>query len=202
MLIEHGVPRCNRGFSLVELMVGMAAGLVLIGSVLALVVANLQNNSATAQNIRLTEESRALTEIFTREIRRARYNGNSVAQIGSGAASTTFNALSLANTNSCIRYAYDADGDGAADSGEFRMIARGAVSGRGVIRYGQFANAGAIDCSGGSVISSDDVNVTALTFTNATSRVDFSLTLSMAVDGSTTSTRQTTGSIMLRAGAF
>lgn len=189
------------GFNLVELMVGMAAGLVLLGSVLGLVVANLQNNAATAQNIRVTQESRALTEIITRELRRARYDGNAVSQIGSGVASATFTTLALPSS-SCITYAYDADGDGTADADEFRMISRATVSGRGVVRIGRFASAAAISCTGGQIISSDDINVTNLTFTNNTTRLDFSLTLTLAVDATTTTTRQTTGSVMLRAGDF
>ena len=189
-----------RGFSLVELMIGMAAGLILVGSVIGLVVSNLQNNAVTVRGMRLTQESRALVEMITRELRRARYNGNSMAQIGTGATLSTFNTLALANSGTCVKYAYDADDNGVAGTGEFRMFSRVVVSGRGLVRYGRFDTAGAISCSGGSIISSDDINITGLTFTSATSKIDFTLSLSMAADA--TSVRQTSSTVMLRSGTF
>ena len=57
-------PRSMGGFSLVELMVALVAGLVLLGSVLALVAANMQNNSLVIRDIRVTQESRALTSVM------------------------------------------------------------------------------------------------------------------------------------------
>lgn len=196
------------GFSLIELMVGMAAGLVLIGSVIGLVVANLQNNAVTAQSIRLNQESRAITEIITRELRRAGYDGSAMTQIGLGATLTTFNSLNTA-TAGCIKYAYDADNDGVADAGEFRMISRATDGARGLIRYGRFNTAAlltAASCTtGGQIISSEDINISALTFTVDTTprtRIDFTLSLNMVVDeaASVTSTRTTVGTVMLRAG--
>jgi len=194
-----------RGFSLVEMLVGMAAGVILIGSVIGLVVANLQNNAATVKGMRLTQESRAIVEIITRELRRARYNGNAMSQIGTGVSPTTFSTMTLASS-SCLKYAYDADDDGAADSGEFRMFSRSTVSGRGVLRYGRFATAAALagaSCTtGGSAISSDDIDLTTLTFTVTTARIDFSVALSATVDGTITSTRTTAATVMRRAGSI
>lgn len=153
----------QRGYSLIELMVAIAIGLIISSAVTGLVVANIRNNNATIRAMRVTEESRALNEIMTRELRRARYDASAVGTIGSGATGTTFKTIDVA-TSGCIKFSYDANGDGDADSGEFRMFSRQVVSGKGVIRYGQFANAGAVSCTGGSIISSDDIDVECLQF--------------------------------------
>lgn len=155
------------GATLIELMISVTVGLIMISSVTALVVANMRNNTATAKSMRVTQESRALTEIITRELRRARYDGGAIGYIGSGVLTGPFNAIApttVAVASDCLKYSYDANGDGAASAGEFRMFSRAVVGGRGVVNYGQFDTAAAVTCTGGSQISSSDIDVQCLRF--------------------------------------
>ena len=100
-----------QGFSLVELMVGMVAGLILIGSVLAFVMANIQNNSLVVRDLRVTQESRALTDIMVRDLRRNGFVGNSIRMVGAGFTDPDFPNVSVLSS-SCIAYGYDADANG------------------------------------------------------------------------------------------
>lgn len=155
------------GFSMVELMVGLVAGLILLGSVLALVAANLQNNAQVVRDMRTTQESRALTEVIARELRRNGYVGDAIRMIGSGATSGDFPEVDVL-TSSCISYGYDADADGVLDTGEHRLFSRGVVDGHGAV-FRKLSTAAATtytsaDCGGGDQISSDDIDVECLGF--------------------------------------
>lgn len=155
------------GFSLVELMVGMVAGLVLMGSVLVLVAANMQSNAQTVRDMRTTQESRALTEVIARELRRNGYVGDAIRMIGSGATSGDFPSVEVLAT-SCIAYGYDADSDGVLDAGEHRLFSRGVVDGHGAVFRKLSAAAATVftaaDCGTGDQISSDDIDVECLGF--------------------------------------
>jgi len=155
------------GFSLVELMVGLVAGLILLGSVLALVAANLQNNALVVRDMRTTQESRALTEVMARELRRNGYVGDAIRMIGSGATSADFPEVTVLATG-CIAYGYDADADGVLDAGERRLFSRGTVDGQGAVFRKLSAAAAttftAADCGTGDRISSDDIDVECLGF--------------------------------------
>ena len=155
------------GFSLVELMVGLVAGLILLGSVMALVAANLQNNAATVRDMRTTEESRALTEVMARELRRNGYVGDALRLIGSGSTSDDFPQVEVL-TSSCIAYGFDNDADGVLDAGEHRLFSLGAVDGRGVVLRKLSTAAATVftsaDCGTGDQISSDDIDVECLGF--------------------------------------
>lgn len=166
--------RRSRGFTLVEMMVAMVLGIILTGAVTGLVVSTMSTTNSTVQNMRVTEESRAVTEIMTRELRRVRYDANALSRVGSGTTGTTFAAITPTTVNvasDCIKYSYDADGNGAASAGEFRMFSRDTVSGRGVIRFGKFDTAAAVSCTGGQIITSDDIDVGCLRFVSATTSV-------------------------------
>jgi prepilin-type N-terminal cleavage/methylation domain-containing protein len=62
-----------RGFSLIEMMISLVVGLILIGSVVALLASNIQANAQNIASTRLTQELRAVMEVVTGELRRARY---------------------------------------------------------------------------------------------------------------------------------
>jgi type IV pilus assembly protein PilW len=166
--------RRSRGFTLVEMMVAMVLGIILTGAVTGLVVSTMSTTNSTVQNMRVTEESRAVTEIMTRELRRARYDASAISRVGTGSTGATFAAITPSTVNvasDCIKYSYDVNGDGDAtgDTGEFRMFSRDTVGSRGVIRFGKFDTAGAVSCTGGSIITSDDIDVTCLRFISASS---------------------------------
>ena len=155
------------GFSLVELMVGMVAGLILTGSVLVLVAANMQSNAQTVRDMRTTQESRALMEVIAREVRRNGYLGDALRMIGSGATSADFPGTSVLTT-SCIAYGYDDDADGVLDAGEHRLFSRGTVGGHGVV-FRKLSTVAATtfttaECGTGDQISSKDIDVECLGF--------------------------------------
>lgn len=152
---------------MVELMVALAAGVVLLGSVLVLVAVNMQNNSLVVRDIRVTQEARALTDVMVRELRRNGYVADAVRMIGSGATDADFPAPVVLAAD-CIAYAYDANSNGMMDAGERRLFSRGVVDGRGVVFRNVTAAAAdtftAADCGTGTALSSDDIDVQCLGF--------------------------------------
>lgn len=155
------------GFSLVELMVSLVAGLILIGSILTLVAANMQNNSMVVRDMRVSQESRALASVISRELRRNGYFGDSMRLIGIGSTNADFPEVTVL-TSSCIQYGYDANSNSTLDAGERRLFSRGTVDGHGAVFRKLTATAAATftsaDCGTGTQISSDDINVECLGF--------------------------------------
>ena len=205
----------QRGFSLVELMVGMAIGLILMSAVVALTVSMLRTNAETVTLSKLTQEGRAISDLVTREVRRARYSGDARAFVGAAAFVNPFgdveiNATKLptAVTGNCIRFAYDADDDGALEANEVKVISLF----NGAVYLGQaatYAGATCVTSSAGAGnalrISSRDVNVTSLEFRgNSTTngvggianRIDLLFTVALANDA--TVTRRFNQNIQLR----
>lgn len=180
------------GFSLVELMVGIAVGLVLISAVVALAVSMLRTNAESITSARLTQEGRALGDVFARELKRARYSGNYLAFVGSGgAAPNQFGAIDILNlgteTGSCIRFAYDADDDGALDANEVKVF----TLVQGAVYFAQYATYAAATCSssGALRLSSPEVQVTSLVFNRTTTgaspspnRIDVTFRLALGSD--------------------
>ncbi len=152
-----------RGFTLIELMISMAIGLVVIGSAIALMVSVMSANAENLRSTRLTQELRALTEIVARELRRSRYMEDTITFVGE--ARDDDNGDGVVNTNDwqptnpfenftvvgslgnddadlqttdgeCVQYAYD-----QAENGAFRTIARTVNAGVGAISLGRNAAA-------------------------------------------------------------
>ncbi|MBI2397688.1 MAG: hypothetical protein HYV17_07810 [Xanthomonadales bacterium] len=151
-------PASTSGFSLVELMLAMTLGLIVIGSVLTLFVSISSANAINLRSTRLTQELRAVSEVIARDIRRARFVDGSIAQIGRGeSAISLFNDVTI--SANCIRYAYE-----NAPLGNYRSVSRRVSDGAG--RVVLAANNAASDCAAdGLQLSSDEVDITALTFT-------------------------------------
>lgn len=113
----------NSGFSLVEMMVALAAGLIVSGAVIAFLLSSMKSNGEYVQSTRLTQELRNTLDLVTRDLSRAGYNDNALlfvslpnisefapvfikdngATVTSGDATTYDNA----DTRGCILYAYD-----------------------------------------------------------------------------------------------
>ena len=74
MLTSTHVPmtRNARGFSLVEMMVALALGLIVVTAVLALVLSIIRSNRQTLQSTRLNQELRATLAVIASDLRRAR----------------------------------------------------------------------------------------------------------------------------------
>ena len=148
-----------RGVSLVELMVALVAGMIVVGAVLALVLAIMKSDRQTVQVTRLNQELRATLSVVANDLRRARsvQDPLSTAVIVTG---NPYRAVSTA-TSGCIVYAYD----GAVD-GPWHVVRL--LSGTIVM---QGASTRPTDCAvGGSPVAlgSRQVEVTALSFTPTT----------------------------------
>lgn len=160
MLIARQSPsRRARGFSLIELMVAMVVGLIVVGAVLALVVAIMKSNRQTLQATRLNQEMRATLAVIANDLRRAR----SVTDPFSTAvlvAGNPYKAVSTAGGN-CVIYAYD-----GAVNGPWHVIRLD--SGKVVMRG---ATTRPANCSAGGApvpLGSNQVEVTSLTFSPTT----------------------------------
>lgn len=104
--------RKQRGFSLVELMVALVAGMVVAGAVLAFTVSSVRANSEFVTSARLMQELRTISQYLEDELRRAGYDDDAMGYVASSSA-TTFSKFSplLVDTSdadaNCVIYAYD-----------------------------------------------------------------------------------------------
>ncbi len=141
--------RQTGGFTLIELMIAMVLGLIVIGAVLALSLSMIRANSDTISATRLTQELRATAATITSELQRAGTTDNPFNVTAAEALGT----VTLANTDTCIRYTYSQGG-----TTENRAIS---VSGGAV-----YLNTTST-CSAGTKLSTDLVNITNLKFTRS-----------------------------------
>lgn len=98
------------GFSLIELLIGAAAGLLVVSGAVTLLVAVLRSNNDTIKSTRLQQDLNAIVAIMGNEIRRAGYNGQLDVPLSDDA--------SLGAANSCLHYSYAVDGNNADDDGD------------------------------------------------------------------------------------
>ena len=162
--------RPARGFSLVELMVGMAVGLILLTALVALVMSVLRANADVIASGKLNQEGRAIGDIIQRELKRARFNGLYLTFVGQGGTPTNpFSPITgqdaaqpLVNDD-CIKFSYDTDDDGTLDTNEVKSI----FLDDGAVYFSQAATyATALCANGGGAmrLSSPDIRVTGLNF--------------------------------------
>lgn len=113
----------STGFSLIELMIALAAGLIVSGAVIAFLLSSMKSNGEYVQSTRLTQELRNTLDLVTRDLSRAGYNDNSLLFVSlpnvsefapmlikdnppyvtAGTAATYDNA----DARGCVIYAYD-----------------------------------------------------------------------------------------------
>lgn len=186
--MKNSTTRAARGFTLVELMIGMAVGLIMLTAVVALTVSVLRTNAEVVTLSKLTQEGRAIGDLVTREVRRARYSGNYLQFVGSaGATPNQFDGLDILNSGACVKFAYDANDNGSVDADEVKVISLG---NDGAVYFGQFNSFASATCnaSGALRISSPDVQVTNMVFSrdavNSPNRVDLQFRLALANDAS------------------
>jgi prepilin-type N-terminal cleavage/methylation domain-containing protein len=153
----------NAGFSLVELMVALVAGLIVSSAVVAFMMSSFKSNAEYVQSTRLTQELRNSLDLVTRDVRRAGYNEKAMASLGTGSASP-FSPMLVDTANKCIIYAYDrangtcagANGNGCVDldTGEVRAIRRKVVTFNnvsvGVLEFAESASGTRPTCTGAS----------------------------------------------------
>jgi len=116
----------EKGFSLIELMMALAIGMVITASIGSLFGRLVKHNADVLKMTRLNQDLRASMLLMSNDIRRAGYWGFAHLGIG-GAAVNPFtqglNELTVAEhtgetVNSCVTYAYDRNDDGIVDDNE------------------------------------------------------------------------------------
>jgi type II secretory pathway pseudopilin PulG len=120
------------GFSLVELMVSLVAGLIVVGSVLAFTVSSVRANSEFTKSTKLTQELRNVNDHLVDELRRAGYDEGAMDYVASNSSTVVspFAPIYLDETvdANCVKYAYDREpgNPGIIDlgSGEIRAMRR------------------------------------------------------------------------------
>lgn len=108
--------RRQRGLSLVELMVGMTIGAFIMVGVMYLFTADIQGNRKLIATTRVEQDLRNITDLITRDVRRAGYWGNAVlgtVAIGATAATTQnpYAAMAAASsaTSGTVSYSFSRD---------------------------------------------------------------------------------------------
>jgi type IV pilus assembly protein PilW len=147
------LPSRQSGFSLVELMVALVAGLIVSGAVIAFTMSSMKSNGEYVQSTRLTQELRNTLDLVSRDLRRAGYDEGALGYMSTNTGSAFApillgTAISPATTPAsyqCVIYSYDRGGanvGGAPEvaNGEVRGVRRvtATVKGRtvGIVEYG------------------------------------------------------------------
>jgi len=106
------------GFTLVELMVALVAGLIVSAAALSFFFSSMKSNGEYVQSTRLTQELRNTLDLITRDLRRAGYDDDGLAYVGNPHLSP-FTPICIATTaaptvcvasgasGDCVVYAYD-----------------------------------------------------------------------------------------------
>lgn len=104
------MPRHASGFSLIELMVALAAGMIVIGSVLAFTMSMLRSYNENIRSTRLTQDLRAAMNFAMREVRRSGYDSTSVTRVMTdNNPAPSFAGLTVSAGGDCVAYQYDRD---------------------------------------------------------------------------------------------
>ena len=107
------VPRSARGTTIVELMVGLAIGLVVVAGAATLLARQLHEQRALLAETRLTQDLRNAADLIARDLRRAGYWGDAAAGVWSPGAAPLANpyaaVASMAAASDTMRFAYSRD---------------------------------------------------------------------------------------------
>ena len=173
-MLTSGSPRNARGFTLVEMMVAIALGLLVVSAVLAFIFSLIRANSETVLSTRLNQELRATMSLVANDLRRARGLADPISAVNQGG--TVVNPFSAVNvaTAGCALYSYAEDIVGGSTN--FRAVR---LSGGKVVLV-RAATAGAATCNAaGTPLNTNAIEITGLTFSNPggnARRIDITLT--------------------------
>jgi Tfp pilus assembly protein PilW len=173
--------------TLVELMIALLLGLIVIGGALGLIVSMMKSNNDTIRAARLTQELRAMADIATMEIRRARSLTDPLANVGvGGTAFVSCNPITATPNNttadSCLVFAYNCNPQNG--DGQFRSLRN--ADGKLVVAQGTTAQT----CTtAGTELNSDELVIDLANFsTTATGAVRLSLQGHLSSDATMTRT--------------
>jgi type IV pilus assembly protein PilW len=117
MFISHSLQR-QKGAGLVELMIGMAIGLIIVAAAATVYVTTVRGGADTLRSAKLNIELRGAMDIMVAEIRRAGYLWFDAD------TDLSTNPFMQANTNltlvgsDCLLFAYDANANNVADTSD------------------------------------------------------------------------------------
>lgn len=113
------LPR-QKGFTLVELMIALALGLVVMGGALSMVTSILATNISMLKITRLDQELKAVMMMITRDLRRAGSHGRIAEDILAGHIifPDPFSEIHVSADSHCILFSYDKESDGALDTND------------------------------------------------------------------------------------
>lgn len=108
------------GFTLVELMIAMALGLVVLGAMYGVFTTQSKQFSNQEQIVEMQQNARMAIDLISREIRMARYN----PQRTTGSFTFLLAASESRATNqNNVAFTYDEDSDGTEDSNDSEQVA-------------------------------------------------------------------------------
>lgn len=103
----------RRGVTIVELMVGVAVGLLVLAGALSLFVTNTVNSGMLLGKARMAQDLRAAADLVARDLRRAAYWGHAIDgthAVGSGSAAPRNPYADVSgSTSDGLRYAFTRD---------------------------------------------------------------------------------------------
>jgi prepilin peptidase dependent protein B len=157
--------RKQSGSSLVELMVGLAIGLIIVAAAASVYITAVRSGADTLRSAKLNMELRSAMDIMVAEIRRAGYTPNTTNLTNNPFMLTTTN-LTLVGTD-CLLFAYDTDGNSSADSEDFFGFRRNTSDASISMRRGGASTSGG--CTGDStswerITDPDNVVIDTLSF--------------------------------------
>ncbi len=92
----------TKGFSLIELMIGISIGLIATSGIISMLVHSINNNASLLKDIHLNQELRTIMSGVVKDIRRAGYwkeaNGTDI---------NPYSNIYINKDNNCILYSYD-----------------------------------------------------------------------------------------------
>ena len=135
------------GFSLIELMIAMVAGLIVLGAVLTFTVSMIRAYSENIRSTRLTQDLRTGMNVIVRDLRRAGFDSTSVTRVLTDENPSGFTGMTA--SGSCVRYEYDrgvGGGGGIPAATEIRGIRLNSATGALQMN----ASSSSIDCAGSS----------------------------------------------------
>jgi prepilin peptidase dependent protein B len=156
--------RCLRGFTLIELMIALAVGLIIVFAIVAMFVTMLRSTSDNLKFVRLNQDLRSVMTLITRDIRRSGANQTAAAAMATDPPVNPFAGITIwsaepGDPGTCILFSYNS-GE-ATELYGFRWNAvAGSVEERGT-------SGAACDAVGGWQALSDPalLEITGLSFT-------------------------------------
>jgi prepilin peptidase dependent protein B len=109
--------RSQRGLSIIELMVGVAIGMFIVGGAIKLFVDMFGNNRRLLIETRVNQDLRAAADVIARDLRRAGYWRNALSGVATTPTTNPYSAAAVTTVAaSGVTYAYDKDGVDIVDN--------------------------------------------------------------------------------------